>query len=256
MKSSRPVSAHWRSSNTSTVVPRSAIRSKKSRQAGNSTSRPPAGASSTPSRRQEAGPMRSRSLASGHVLVERRRDASRVVASSSSSVRPRAAPHHLAERPERDPLAVRRRAAAMPVDVLRDAVDVLLQLPDQPALADAARSGDRDQAHPPVAADRVERRPSAARSSSSRPTNGGSRASARPWPPRWRRPAAPATPAPGAVLPLSEWSPSGSKTIAARRARRGRLADEDRAGLRDALQARGGVDEVAGHHALVRARRG
>src|SRR5687768_2155405 len=44
----------------------------------------------------------------------------------------------------------------MPVDCFRDAVDVLLELPDQPALADATRPCDRDEARPPVAANRVE----------------------------------------------------------------------------------------------------
>ncbi len=116
MKSSRPVSAHWRSSNTSTVVPSSAMRSKKSRQAGNSASRPPAGASSTPSRLSSAGPMRSRSLASSTYSSSVTAIRSRVVASSSSSVSCGAPADHLAERPERDPLAVRRRAAAVPVD--------------------------------------------------------------------------------------------------------------------------------------------
>ena len=59
----------------------------------------------------------------------------------------------------------------------------------------------------------------------------------------------------GLVLPLREWSPSGSNTIARSAARHGRLADQHGAGLRDALEAGGGVDEVAGDHPLVRARR-
>ena len=41
----------------------------------------------------------------------------------------------------------------MPVDAVRHPVDVLLQLPDQPALADAARTGDRNEPHAALAAD-------------------------------------------------------------------------------------------------------
>jgi hypothetical protein len=52
---------------------------------------------------------------------------------------------HLAKRPERDPLPVRRGAAAVPPDRLRDAVGPLLELPGEAALADAGRAGDRDE---------------------------------------------------------------------------------------------------------------
>ena len=41
-------------------------------------------------------------------------------------------PHHLGERPEGDALAVREAAAPMPVHVVREAVDVLLELPGEP----------------------------------------------------------------------------------------------------------------------------
>src|ERR1019366_10813023 len=61
---------------------------------------------------------------------------------------------HLAQRPERDPLAISGRPAAVPVDRLADPVDVLLELPGEPALADPARAGDRDEPGPPIAAGR------------------------------------------------------------------------------------------------------
>jgi hypothetical protein len=56
--------------------------------------------------------------------------------------------HHLAECPERDALAIRWRSAAVPVIELwpGEAVEVLLQLPDEPALADTRLTGDRDHA--------------------------------------------------------------------------------------------------------------
>ena len=55
MKSSRPGSAHWRSSNTMTTVTASVMRSKNARHAAKSSSRSPAEASSRPSRKGEAG---------------------------------------------------------------------------------------------------------------------------------------------------------------------------------------------------------
>ena len=91
---------------------------------------------------------------------------------------------HLAERPERDPLAVGRRPAAVPVDRLADPVDELLELPGKARLADAARSRDRDEAGPPIAPRRLVTSLSS-RNSSSRPTNGGSGRSERPSPRRW-----------------------------------------------------------------------
>ena len=56
-----------------------------------------------------------------------------------------ARPDHLAERPERDPLAIGRRAAVVPPDAFDDAVDVLEELPRQPALADPGLARDRDE---------------------------------------------------------------------------------------------------------------
>ena len=44
----------------------------------------------------------------------------------------------------------------MPADRLDQAVDVLQELPGEPALADAGRADDRDEAGPPLAGRRVE----------------------------------------------------------------------------------------------------
>ena len=154
MKSSRPLSAHWRSSNRRTVVARSAIRSKKIRHAANRTSRPPAGAGSSPSRVSRAGSTQRRSSSSGTNSATVAPDPLAGGLLVVGLGQPGPPPDHLAQRPERDPLAVRRRAAAMPVDRLADPVDVLLELPGQPALADPARAGDRDEPGPAVPAGR------------------------------------------------------------------------------------------------------
>ena len=51
---------------------------------------------------------------------------------------PAAHPHHVGERPVGDAFAVREAAAAMPVGELRQAVEVLVELPREPGLADPA----------------------------------------------------------------------------------------------------------------------
>ena len=67
-----------------------------------------------------------------------------------------ARPDHLAERPERDPFAVGRRAAVVPPDALDHPVDVLQELPGEPALADPGLAGDRDEADAALAGGGVE----------------------------------------------------------------------------------------------------
>ena len=62
---------------------------------------------------------------------------------------------HLAERPERDPFAIRRRAAVMPPGQADDAVEVLLELPGEATLADPADPGDADEPGPALAGRRV-----------------------------------------------------------------------------------------------------
>ncbi len=81
-------------------MPCSAIRSKKIRQAAKRTSRPPAGAGSSPSRVSSAGSTQRRSSSVGHVLGHRRRDAlagRRLVVGLGQAGAPA---DHLAQRPE------------------------------------------------------------------------------------------------------------------------------------------------------------
>ena len=88
MKSSSPASAHCRSSNRSVTIPVEASRSKNVRHARNSSSRPPAGASPTPSRASSAGSIQRRSSSSGTCVATISATFVRVVASSSVSSRP------------------------------------------------------------------------------------------------------------------------------------------------------------------------
>ena len=91
------------------------------------------------------------------------------------------------------------------------------------------------------------------RSSSSRPTNGASSASrAIAAATLGDDPQRRATPAPAPALPLSSCSPAGSKAIAAEAARIVDSPTRTAPGGSDRLESRGGVDEVAGDHALVR----
>ena len=89
------------------------------------------------------------------------------------------------------------------------------------------------------------------RSSSSRPTNGASMPSLRPWPPRSATTRRARHAGTGAGLPLRSCSPAGSKAIAARRGALGGLADEDGAGRRHRLEPGRGVHHVAGDHPLA-----
>ena len=157
---------------------------------------------------------------------------------------------HLAERPERDPAPIRRRAPVVPVDGLDQAVDVLQELPGEPALADAALAGDRDEPHAAVPRRRVvevleqpqlvvsphER--SLDRPRATAPTPLGDHAQGAPG-------------GHGRRLPLEK--------LVARLLERDRpgggvhrrLADEDDVGRRDPLQPARRVDHVAGDHALA-----
>ena len=68
------------------------------------------------------------------------------------------------------------------------------------------------------------------RSSSSRPANGGSGRSLRPWPPRCATTRTARQAATGAALPLRIWSPASSNAIDALRGAHRRLADENATG--------------------------
>ena len=97
---------------------------------------------------------------------------------------PGAHAHHLGERPVGDALAVGEAAAAVPPDLLDQAVHVLLELPGEARLADAGDPG-RPRRGAPCAPRRLPWKSSLTRRSSrSRPTNGGSRPAERWAPPR------------------------------------------------------------------------
>ena len=57
----------------------------------------------------------------------------------------RAAANHLGKRPEGDAVAVGETAPRVPPDVAREPVDVLLELPREAGLSDAADADDRDE---------------------------------------------------------------------------------------------------------------
>ena len=151
MNSMSPASAHWRSSKTRMVVPLSEMRSKNVRQAVKSSSRPPGGGVADAEQRQERGLDPAPLGLVVDELGERRRDpvAGRGVVVVLAEAGP--PPDHLAEGPEGHALAERRGPALVPVDVLADPVDVLEELPGEPALADAALAGDGQEAHAPLA---------------------------------------------------------------------------------------------------------
>ncbi len=164
---------------------------------------------------------------------------------------PRAAPDHLAQGPERDALAVRGRPAGVPVDRLHEAVDVVRQLPDEPRLARARGADDRDDPCPPLPAGRVQEvleEPELGVAPDERRLELiGAAASAALGddPDRPER-------GHGRLLALEHLVAGRLEGDRPVRGTLRRLADEDRPGLRDRLEARCRVDDVAGDHPLVR----
>lgn len=63
---------------------------------------------------------------------------------------PASHPHHVRQRPVRNPLAVSKAAAAMPQGRPRQPVHVLEELPPQPRLADSGDPGHRHEIRPPL----------------------------------------------------------------------------------------------------------
>ena len=145
MKSSSPGSAHCRSSNTITTGAVSANRSKKRRQAENRSSLSGAVRSASPIRCARRGSRNSRSLPAGDPCLERfselrSRNLRRLILQDA-----RPGPHHLAQRPVRDSVAVGQAPATMPQHVVGQSVDVLLKLPGEPRLANTGHSHDRHE---------------------------------------------------------------------------------------------------------------
>ena len=139
----------------------------------------------------------------------------------------------------------------MPPDVLAHPVDVLLQLPDEAALADPTRPRNAHKARPRIAADPVQDLLELAQllvAADERRLEGIGSALATPVrhdadsPPRGHRA--------GLALQgvLAERFEHDRPLGSALR----RLADEDGPGIGNALQAGRGVHEIAGDHALVR----
>ena len=163
---------------------------------------------------------------------------------------PRAAAHHLAERPEGDALAVGGTAALVPVDVLGQPVDVLPQLPHQARLADPGDAGHVHQPRPPL------------------PTGGVQQLLDQAQllvPADERRLRAPPAPGATALADDTDRAPGRHRLLLALQRQRldrherdrpgrrpvGALADEHGARLGGGLQPRRGVDQVAGHQRLV-----
>jgi hypothetical protein len=158
--------------------------------------------------------------------------------------------NHLAERPEGDPAAVGGRSAVVPIDDVDEAVDVLEELPREPALADAALPGDRHQPDPAI------------------PGGGVEEVLDQPElvvPPDKRRLERLGTVAPphlgddpqrspgrhGGRLPLERLLAGLLEGDPARGGPHGRLAHQHGPRRCRRLEAAGGVDEVTGHHPLV-----
>jgi hypothetical protein len=163
-------------------------------------------------------------------------------------------PHHLRQRPVRHTLAVGEAAAAMPEDVVREPVDVLLELPREARLADAGDARDRHELRLPLVRRAVEQlldetklaittnerslepgraqRPPSARDHTKRP------------PERHR-------------LGLSLQLVASHVFVGDRRLRRTlrRLADQNHARLGRRLDTRGRVDQIACHETLRHAAR-
>ena len=236
MKSSSPASAHCRSSKTMTRCParRSARRTsamrRRARRLRRSGARRGRAGRPAAARSSAARPRRGRAVpASGEL---RARDV-RVVGLGD----PGAHPDHLAERPERDAVAVGRAAAVVPPDRLGQSVDVLLQLPRQPRLPDAADARHRDDSRPCLSRPVACRSSLSSRSSSVAPDE--RRLDRHPvLTPRARpRPGAPARRRPAASLPFNVSVPAALERDRAGRRPVGRLADKHPAGLGGGLES-------------------
>ena len=145
MKSSRPASAHWRSSKTSTTgallgeaLEEEPPRGEEVLAVGRGPLREPEQVGEA---RLEPAPL----LGVGDVLLDRRAELRERRLGRLLLEDPRAHPHHLRERPVGDALAVGETAAAVPPEVVGEPVHVLLELPGEARLADPGDPDDRDE---------------------------------------------------------------------------------------------------------------
>ncbi len=158
---------------------------------------------------------------------------------------------HLGQRPVRDALAVGQTASFVPIPLVTDPVDVLEELPEQPGFAAAGVAEHRDQPGAP-------RRRAVFRSGDQRlqfvvspdeqrlqPDSATSTAGPRDDPQRH----------PGVDRLLATLDLMHARILIGDRrvaGPAGDVVDEHLSGRCDRLQARGGVDRVAHHHALAR----
>ena len=155
MKSRSPGSAQWRSSKTITTVPRGR-EPLEERAPGGEELRRVDRAGVDPEEREE-GRLDPAALGLvGDVGRDGLRDLrpGRALVVGLDEAGPAA--DHLAERPERDPLAICRAPTLVPPDRLNKAVEVLLEFPGQAGLADPADPGDRHEPGPPLPPGRME----------------------------------------------------------------------------------------------------
>ena len=162
---------------------------------------------------------------------------------------PAAHPHHVRQRPVRHAFAVRKAAAAVPVGELRQAVEVLVELPREAGLPDPGDAGDGDQVRLSLLRRDVEQlldltELAIAADERSLEAFGLERAAgAGDHPQR--------VPQRGQAL-LALQLEAACILVDDRALGRtsGRFSDQDRARVGDGLDPRRGVDEVAGNHAL------
>ena len=156
-KSRRPGSACSRSSRSSTAFRDRATWSKKTVQAANSSER----GNGPPPRRPDPAVPRCVVAASRARRLARPGSAGPRRAGPRLRRRPcrrrcRGGRDHLGDRPERQPVPVGQHAGAVPRHNVEEAVDVLVELPAQPGLADAGHAGHEDESRAFVLDRRVE----------------------------------------------------------------------------------------------------
>ena len=230
-------------------APASASRSKRIRQAEKRFSSSPDAPSSSPRRCASRGSTHARSSASRMYSDSASLSLSRAELGWLVLGDAAAHAHHLGQRPVGDAFAVGEAAAAVPEDVRREAVDVLLELPGEPRLADAGDAAHEHELRAPLLGAGMEEllhEPKLAVAADER----------RLQPRRAQRTAGPGhdpqRPPQLHRLGLALELVHAGVLVGDRRLGRAlrRLADEHGARLGGRLDARGGVDGVAGDHAL------
>ncbi len=186
-----------------------------------------------------------------HVLLEHGRDGHPGRRLVGTLLEPGTTADHLAERPERDAIAIGGAAAVVPPDALDETVDVLQELPGQARLADAGRPHDADQAGSAFTAGGVEVVLELAKLLVT--TDEGRLERFRPSDPATLRHDAHRSPGRDrAALALQDLVLGSLEGDGARGRSLRRLADQHGRRWGHALEAAGRVDHVARDHALIR----